>query len=110
MNKKIRHILSVSDFNGFIDLSNDCFVFVLFARSCCQPCSAMKGTLEACAYKPPVFILDVDCDEMPDLCKKYFISGVPTLISFAYGKPRNTYIGGNNVRDLTNFISSEMRP
>lgn len=55
----------------------------------CGPCKAMGPAYERAAaeLEPAYRLLKVDADQEPALTAQYGISGIPTLILFAGGKP-----------------------
>ena len=73
--------------NNFEELIKEGNVLVDFYATWCGPCKMLAPELEAISDK--VKIVKIDVDENPNLCKKFGVMSVPTLIYF---KTPNEYI------------------
>ena len=73
--------------NNFEELIKEGNVLVDFYATWCGPCKMLAPELESIRDK--VKIVKIDVDENPNLCKKFGVMSVPTLIYF---KTPNEYI------------------
>lgn len=64
-------------------------VLVKFEAAWCNPCQAMKPTLEAVAEEQAdkVSVVAVDIGESPELAQRYGVRSLPTLLLFKGGQP-----------------------
>ena len=66
--------------NNFDTLIKDGDVLVDFFATWCGPCKMLAPELEE--IKDKIKIVKIDVDKNPNLCKKFGIMSVPTLIYF----------------------------
>ncbi len=76
------------------------YAIVKLTASWCKPCQAMKPHLEQAADEwvkergTSIQFIEVDIDQFPDICKKYGIQSVPTLLLFSNGSLKQQVPGG----------------
>jgi len=77
-----------NDFEEMV-LKSDRPVLVDFWASWCPPCKMMQPVVDKLATKVETWadVYSVNIDRSPNLAGKYEVSGVPTFIAFADGKP-----------------------
>lgn len=68
---------------------------VEFGAKWCPPCKVLLPILEELRNEEGgnVEILQVDCDESPDLAAQFGIMSMPTVIVFHNGEPQDKCIG-----------------
>ena len=86
--------------NNFENLIKDGDVLVDFFATWCGPCKMLAPELEEIQDK--IKIIKIDVDKNPNLCKKYGIMSVPTLI---YYKTKDNYIVSNGYMPKENILS-----
>jgi thiol-disulfide isomerase/thioredoxin len=106
----------------FIDLSADDFdealnlgpLFVKFYSPNCPHCIRMAPIWDKVASNGPnnpnsaFIVADVDCAAHSDLCNRFGVRGVPTMIFFKDGKMYK-YQGAREYNDLVKFASGEFK-
>jgi thioredoxin 1 len=70
-------------------------VMVDFLATWCGPCRTIAPTIEELAkeYTGKAKFVKVNTDENPDLASRYKITGIPTLIFFKDGQPKEQVVG-----------------
>ncbi|MBI5196945.1 MAG: thioredoxin [Nitrospirae bacterium] len=70
-------------------------VMVDFWATWCGPCKTIAPTIEELAkeYTGKAKFVKVNTDENPDLASRYKITGIPTLIFFKDGQPKEQVVG-----------------
>ncbi|MBI4710685.1 MAG: thioredoxin [Nitrospirae bacterium] len=70
-------------------------VMVDFWATWCGPCKTIAPTIEELAkeYTGKAKFVKVNTDENPDLASRYKITGIPTLIFFKDGQPKEHVVG-----------------
>ncbi|MBI5050887.1 MAG: thioredoxin [Nitrospirae bacterium] len=70
-------------------------VMVDFWATWCGPCRTIAPTIEELAkeYAGKAKFVKINTDENPDLASRYKITGIPTLIFFKDGKPKDQVVG-----------------
>ncbi len=86
--------------NNFEELIAGGDVLVDFYATWCGPCKMLAPELEE--IKDKIKIVKIDVDKNPNLCKKYGIMSVPTLIYF---KDKDDYIVNNGYMPKENILS-----
>lgn len=75
---------------------------VLFYAPWCPHCKSMMGDWKRLRNRvgPKMEVIDVNCDEQPEMAEKYNVNGFPTIILFKNGKK----IHFEGPRKLQNFL------
>ena len=80
-------------------------VLVDFFATWCGPCKMIAPILEEIASAEDSFdIAKIDIDEAEELCDKYGVMSVPTLIKFAGGEEAARKIGLTSKQDLVDMM------
>ncbi len=82
-------------------------VVVDFYAPWCGPCRMLAPVLERLAdeWSDRVRFVKVNVDEAPELAMRYQISGVPTLVMFADGRPVDQVVGLVPPRALEQWLA-----
>jgi len=82
-------------------------VVVDFYAPWCGPCRMLAPVLERLAdeWSDRVGFVKVNVDETPELAMRYQISGVPTLVMFADGRPVDRLVGLVPPRALEQWLA-----
>lgn len=76
----------VDFFELFVEMSNGYLILDIYA-DWCGPCQKMKPTLDALSLEyANVRFMQLNKDDAKDICKKYKVNFLPTLIFFKDGK------------------------
>lgn len=76
-------------------------VIYKFSASWCNPCKQLSKTLEG--EDLGCDLIEIDIDQNRELCEKYNIRGVPTLVYVGNGQ---TLVGNNLLSDIKRWIES----
>ncbi len=68
-------------------------VMVDFFATWCGPCRMLGPVLEEASQETSAKIVKLDIDENEDLCRKYGVMAVPTMIIFKDGKQVDKFSG-----------------
>ena len=79
-------------------------VVVDFYATWCGPCKMLGPVFEEVANSSDIKFVKVDIDDHEDLCRKYGVMSVPTLILFEDGKEVKRNIGFIPKEKLEEFI------
>jgi thioredoxin len=88
--------------DNFDDVIKKGDVLVDFFATWCGPCKMLAPELESISDK--VQIMEVDIDENLELCKRFGVMSVPTLIYFKKDNVYNTNIGYMPAEEILEFI------
>lgn len=80
-------------------------VLVDFYATWCGPCKMLSAELEE--IKDQIQIIKIDIDENMNLCKKYGIMNVPTLIYFKNKDQYEKQIGFMPKKNILNWIEEQ---
>ena len=84
-------------------------VLVDFGAEWCQPCKALKPTLEALSgERTDINFAFADIDDSDQLARDYHIMSVPTLAIFKDGKMLNRIVGNAPRATLEKFINENV--
>ena len=77
-----------------------------FTAAWCGPCKTLSRTFDNNKNEfKNVKRFKVDLDEHQDLCEKYNVRSVPTLLLFKGGKETKRLIGSRSLEELIEFIN-----
>ena len=86
-------VLTEENFDAEV-LKSDVPVLVDFWASWCGPCRMLSPVVDEIAESAEGFkVGKIDADDQPELCARYGISSIPTLIVFKNGKVANKSVG-----------------
>lgn len=87
---------------NFDELIKDDLVLVDFRADWCGPCKMLEPVLEQIKN---IKIVKIDVDKNRDLCKRYGIMSIPTLLLFKDGELIQQNIGFMDLDTLTEWIN-----
>lgn len=98
-----------SDFEEKV-LKADGPVLVDFFGSWCAPCVKMKPMLEEIAEElsGKLTVVQVEVSEAPDTAGRYDVMGVPTLVLFSGGEPKETLVGAVSKADILKALEPHL--
>ena len=86
-------------------LKSDKPVLVDFFATWCGPCKMIAPILEDIAGADDSFdIAKIDIDDAEDLCDKYGVMSVPTLVKFAGGEEAGRKVGLTSKQELIDLM------
>ena len=89
------HVQSVNSEQFDRSIRKDGVSLVEFGALWCPPCKTLLPILDEIAesYGDAITVLQVDCDEYPDLASRFGVMSMPTVVVFHNGEPVNKLIG-----------------
>ena len=90
--------MKISDFEKLVSGGD---VLVYFYADWCGKCKMVSLELE---YFDNLNIIKVDADKCRDICKKYLVMSIPTLIYFKKDGTYNSLTGLVSSEEIKNFI------
>jgi len=77
-----------------------------FSATWCQPCALMHPIFDELTkdYDKKALFLQIDVDENPELCDKYFINSIPAIFIIKDGEVKEKVIGYHLKRELVPLI------
>ncbi|MBQ1389002.1 MAG: thioredoxin [Clostridia bacterium] len=86
-------------------LNNTQPVLLDFFALWCGPCMMMMPIIEDIADSDVgVYVCRADIDDLPEICEKYEVRSVPTLILFNEGKPMARMTGYHTEEEIFSFL------
>lgn len=86
-------------------LNNTQPVLLDFFALWCGPCMMMMPIIEDIADSDvDVYVCRADIDDLPEICEKYEVRSVPTLILFNEGKPMARMTGYHTEEEIFSFL------
>lgn len=72
----------------------------------CGPCKAISPLLDSIAAEGEnsVYVLKVNVDELPEIARKYQVTGIPTLLVFQGGELVKRHVGALSLPKLRELI------
>lgn len=81
------------------------YVIIDFWAPWCSPCKMLKPIIEEVEKEfQNITFLKINVDENEEICKKYNIMSIPTLIFLTDGKEIKRNIGYINKKELKKFL------
>lgn len=80
-------------------------VLVKFSAAWCSPCGPMRAVVQAVAEKYNTPLVEVDADEEPDMCIKYGVMSLPTVLLLEGGLVLARQVGACTVEKLETALS-----
>lgn len=102
--------LNDSNFDNFIKRTS--VSLVAFTTSWCGHSVQLQPELAQAAdllkmEDPTITLINVDCDEGNEICRKFGINGVPTIILFKNGKYDHKYTRGRTASEIVTYMKSK---
>ena len=103
-------LLNDSNFDNFIKRTS--IALVAFTTSWCGHSIQLQPELAQAAdvlkiEEPTMTLINVDCDEGNEICKKFDVRGVPTIILFKNGALDHKYTRGRTANAIVTYMKSQ---
>lgn len=87
-------------------LESDIPVIVDFWAPWCAPCKALSPVLDAAASELSgrAKVVKVNVDDCPDLAGQFGVRGIPTMICFEGGEPKDQLVGAVAKDAILNLV------
>lgn len=79
-------------------------VLVDFHADWCGPCQMLEPIVKQIAATTSAAVAKVDIDALPSLAQQHQVRGVPTLIVYAGGEPRERMVGVQDEASLRSVV------
>ncbi len=91
-------------------LKSDKPVLVDFSGSWCAPCLKMKPVLEEIAAElgGKAAVVEVEVSEAPETAGAYGVMGVPLLMIFVGGEPKDTLAGSPSKAEILKALTAHV--
>ncbi|WP_373230898.1 thioredoxin family protein [Cohnella sp.] len=89
------NMLAVNDRTFQENVRKEGLTLVDFGAPWCPPCKVLKPILDELGggYGDKLTVLEVNCDEAPEVATQYGIMSMPTVIIFYNGEPVEKLVG-----------------
>lgn len=88
-------LIAVNDVTFADHVKRQGLTLVDFGAAWCPPCKTLKPILDQLGSEQAdrLAVLEVDCDESPELASAYGVMSMPTVIVFHRGEPADKFVG-----------------
>jgi len=99
-------VVELTDANCDEVLRQEALVLVEFWAPWCGPCRQLEPTLRALAahFANKIVFRRVNADENPDLCVRFGVHAIPTLLFFRAGTPVQRSVGLRSEGELSGLL------
>lgn len=89
------NMLAVNDTTFHSSIRKEGLTLVDFGATWCPPCKVLKPILDELGgdYGEKLTVLEVDCDDSPEVTSQFGIMSMPTVIIFHNGQPVEKLVG-----------------
>jgi len=88
-------LIAVNDVTFADHVKRQGLTLVDFGAAWCPPCKTLKPILDQLGSEQAdrLAVLEVDCDESPELASRYGVMSMPTVLLFHDGEPVEKLVG-----------------